>query len=207
MAALVDHYNLKSGQCNPSFARLSRKIGRNRSTVIRSTNSLKRKGIISSQPPSAASRTPNYHINWEKIRDWYSVYSEKRAYEQRGGTDATPAIQTTVNQCHRGGTLSRGGVSSNTEWGGAGATQTLPRTPSIKPDKKHTSLQEASARVYEDLRQALSKDEMAAVIEADTGALQRATEAEQRRRGAGIEALAAESRQVARFPGSGLASA
>ena len=38
--ALIDHFNRKTGQCDPSISRLAKLLGINRATVIRATNDL-----------------------------------------------------------------------------------------------------------------------------------------------------------------------
>ncbi len=38
--AIIDHFNRKTGQCDPSVGRLARLLGVNRATVIRATNDL-----------------------------------------------------------------------------------------------------------------------------------------------------------------------
>ena len=63
-AALLDHYNHKSGQCDPSYGTLSDLIGLDRRTIIRIIN-----GLVAARLFLKVRHGGNYHRNLYKP-DW-----------------------------------------------------------------------------------------------------------------------------------------
>ena len=74
-AALIDHYNVKTGQCDPSIERLAMLLGINEKTVRRSTNDLSGVHKLFEKRSHGgkscrASYKPNWHSFREIVKDW-----------------------------------------------------------------------------------------------------------------------------------------
>ena len=80
-AALIEHFNRRSGQCNPTVARLAELLETDQKTIKRATAELDRYGLISKVRVSGSRRT-NYQPNWSALA---TVYSDWRA--RFGGQD------------------------------------------------------------------------------------------------------------------------
>ncbi len=72
--AIIDHFNKKTGQCDPGIDRLSTMLGINRATVIRATETLDELGLIQKASHGGKSHRASYRPNWEAfqavVSDW-----------------------------------------------------------------------------------------------------------------------------------------
>lgn len=58
--AIIDHFNKKTGQCDPGIDRLSTMLGINRATVIRATETLDELGLIQKASHGGKSHRASY---------------------------------------------------------------------------------------------------------------------------------------------------
>lgn len=70
-AALLEHFNRKSGQCNPTVTRLAELLDTDVKTVKRGTAELEQKGLISKSRIFGKRRT-NYQPNWSAFAAIYA---------------------------------------------------------------------------------------------------------------------------------------
>lgn len=74
--AILDHFNKKTGQCDPSIARLAALLGIDEKTVRRATNELCAQGLFQKSSHGGKSFRAAYRPQWSKFReiigDWDS---------------------------------------------------------------------------------------------------------------------------------------
>lgn len=74
--ALIDHFNLKTGQCDPSVGRLATMLGLNRATVLRATAELcaEEDGLFAKKSHGGHWHRAHYQPRWRVLRaivaDW-----------------------------------------------------------------------------------------------------------------------------------------
>ncbi|MEP1931961.1 MAG: helix-turn-helix domain-containing protein [Roseibium sp.] len=72
--AIIDHFNKKTGQCDPSIGRIMKLLKISRAAVIRATNELDVLGLIEKKSHGGKSHRTAYLPNWSKFRtfveDW-----------------------------------------------------------------------------------------------------------------------------------------
>ncbi|WP_137133496.1 helix-turn-helix domain-containing protein [Rhizobium sp. FKY42] len=66
--AIIDHFNKKTGQCDPSIDRLAAMLGINRATVIRATETLHELGLIQKDSHGGKAHRASYLPNWDHFR-------------------------------------------------------------------------------------------------------------------------------------------
>lgn len=73
-AAIIDHFNKRTGQCDPSIDRLATLLGIDRATVIRATEKLHELGYIEKSSHGGKAHRASYLPNWSRFRaiveDW-----------------------------------------------------------------------------------------------------------------------------------------
>ncbi|WP_420413080.1 helix-turn-helix domain-containing protein [Roseibium sp.] len=73
-AAIIDHFNKRTGQCDPSIGRLMKLLKISRAAVIRATNELDGLGLIEKKSHGGKSHRTAYLPNWPLFRafvgDW-----------------------------------------------------------------------------------------------------------------------------------------
>lgn len=73
-AAIIDHFNKRTGQCDPSIGRLMKLLKISRAAVIRATNELDELGLIEKKSHGGKSHRTAYMPNWSRFRafviDW-----------------------------------------------------------------------------------------------------------------------------------------
>ncbi|MEP3438627.1 MAG: tyrosine-type recombinase/integrase [Hoeflea sp.] len=73
-AAVIDHFNKRTGQCDPSIGRLIKLLKISRAAVLRATNELDQLGLIERKSHGGKSHRTAYLPNWQKFRafveDW-----------------------------------------------------------------------------------------------------------------------------------------
>ncbi|WP_420339491.1 helix-turn-helix domain-containing protein [Roseibium sp.] len=73
-AAIIDHFNKRTGQCDPSIGRLIKLLKISRAAVIRATNELDELGLIEKKSHGGKSHRTAYSPNWSMFRafvdDW-----------------------------------------------------------------------------------------------------------------------------------------
>jgi predicted transcriptional regulator len=72
--AIIDHFNKRTGQCDPSIERLATLLGIDRATVLRATDKLHELGFIEKASHGGKAHRARYLPNWERFRtiveDW-----------------------------------------------------------------------------------------------------------------------------------------
>ncbi len=72
--AIIDHFNKRTGQCDPGIERLVTLLGINRATVIRATETLHELDLIEKSSHGGKSHRASYVPNWARFRaiveDW-----------------------------------------------------------------------------------------------------------------------------------------
>ena len=87
LAVLIDHANPKTGQCNPSVARIAKGVKRHRRTVFRALAGLQAKGLtdnLAKNHNGARRRVGNaYQVRWVKLRETLDAYEQRIAKGKR----------------------------------------------------------------------------------------------------------------------------
>ena len=83
-AAIVDHFNRKTGQCDPGLARIASLVGVSERTVIRAVAGLSKKGYIRRLRHGGKFHRNQYEPDWERFRAMEAV---------AGGYDALAALK------------------------------------------------------------------------------------------------------------------
>jgi len=113
--ALIDHFNRKTGQCDPSLNRIAKLLGICRRTVIRSMHHLEASGLFRKRRHGGNLHRNSYEPVWARFRE------REAAWNIRFRAKSTPSPTTELSPypcqpCHVGGD--------------AAVTQTLPMNPS-----------------------------------------------------------------------------
>ncbi|MDH0910662.1 helix-turn-helix domain-containing protein [Rhizobium pusense] len=124
--AIIDHFNKRTGQCDPGIDRLSTLLGINRATVIRATEALDELGLIQKTSHGGKSHRASYRPNWEQfqaiVADWDARMKSGKAPADDSDNEATNVARLRSSRSQgcdvKGRTL---------------ATQTLRRNPSKEP--------------------------------------------------------------------------
>lgn len=121
--AIIDHFNKKTGQCDPGNARLADLLGMDARTVRRATSDLcDVYGLFSKVSHGGKSHRAAYTPNWKKFQvivdDWDARMRKKKEPSKEG-----------CNRAELPGSLGRNGPVEQ----GETALQTLRRNPSNKP--------------------------------------------------------------------------
>ncbi len=84
-AALLDHYNRKTGQCDPSLGTIATLLNLDRRTIIRSIQSVVRKGYFFKDRHGGKFHRNSYEPNWNKFQAVESAWclSRQRRAEQK----------------------------------------------------------------------------------------------------------------------------
>ncbi len=81
-AAILEHYNRKTGRCDPSVERLARLLGVDEKTIRRATNDLVAKGLFKKSSHGGRHNTAAYSPNWPCFRlivaDWNALMRSRR---------------------------------------------------------------------------------------------------------------------------------
>lgn len=89
-AAILDHFNRKTGQCDPSLDRISKLLGVHERTVIRSTKRLVKFGLFDKRRHGGKSHRNSYAPNWKKFRELENAWNRRRQSISRNGLSALP---------------------------------------------------------------------------------------------------------------------
>lgn len=79
--AIIDHFNRRTGQCDPGIERLADLTGLSRATVIRATEKLDALGLIAKDSHGGHAHRAAYLPTWEVFRGGVEAWDEK----MRGG--------------------------------------------------------------------------------------------------------------------------
>lgn len=85
--AIIDHFNKRTGQCDPSIERLARLLGMDEKTVRRATAILDEKQIVGKTSHGGKAHRASYLPNWELFR---AVVADWDARMKTGDAPNTP---------------------------------------------------------------------------------------------------------------------
>ncbi|MBO6892849.1 MAG: helix-turn-helix domain-containing protein [Roseibium sp.] len=128
-AAIIDHFNKKTGQCDPGINRLVKLLGMSRATVIRATETLNELGFIEKQSHGGKSHRAAYIPNWQLFRqivdDWDTQMKSKSGPEEVTKDEEKTTTKVSKQKHSRSQKCDVKGLNS--------ATQTLRSNQSNKP--------------------------------------------------------------------------
>jgi Helix-turn-helix domain len=91
-AAIIDHFNRKTGQCDPALGSIARLLGVNRRTIIRAISALVRKGYLHKTRHGGKFHRNSYIPGWSHFRAKERTWNERRTAASRkfGRTNMSP---------------------------------------------------------------------------------------------------------------------
>ena len=119
---IIDHFNKKTGQCDPSVGRLMQLLKISRAAIIRATNELDQFDLIQKRTHGGKSHRTAYAPNWAKFRE----IVENWDLGMKTG-EGTVEGRSTVSELRPSKSQSRDLKGRKNE------TQTLRKNPSKKP--------------------------------------------------------------------------
>jgi predicted transcriptional regulator len=188
--ALIEHFNRKTGRCDPGIERIASLLDCCTRTVIRATNRLEKLGLFEKDRHGGFSNRNRYRPNWGRLAEHEAAWKNKlhrsprtkmsSGTRQEGHVDADSAVTQTYPSILPNQTCSR-----------SRATEERAARPSeLRASRSHSaSRTEAERRWSADLLDAYASMPLtyAEIVEAIDEALSRlATDAELARRGTGI---------------------
>jgi hypothetical protein len=100
--AIIDSFNRKTAQCDPSLGRIARLLGINRRTVIRAVKKLETQRFIRKVRHGGKSHRNSYAPDWVRFREFEAAWST-RFKTARWNSDATKVSPIGCQSCHLGG--------------------------------------------------------------------------------------------------------
>jgi hypothetical protein len=97
-AALIDHRNHRTGQCDPGLQRLSRELRIGRRTVIRANAGLEKKGLIRKYRHGGNFHRNGYEFNWQRFHDLHVAWERHR--ESVGRKQSRQNLAPSGSQTH-----------------------------------------------------------------------------------------------------------
>jgi len=95
-ACLVDHFNRKTGQCDPGITRIGDRTGKDRSTVFRALTELEEAGYIRRDRYGGKGHRNAYEIVWKRMQQSSTnddhVDQRSQDCDGNGRTDATVTV-------------------------------------------------------------------------------------------------------------------
>ena len=188
--AILEHFNRKTGQCDPGLERIATLTQFSTRTVIRAADRLVIAGILRKHRHGGHLGRNRYEPNWTRLRaiacEWDRAFMVRGAPKQRGSECHMPG-DSRVTQTY----------SSNLkeEAGGKGKAPrpARPRPARARPASQASSVVAASAaerRWHDDLRRQLDKDDYIAIVPRIDSAIEAAaTRAEIAEPGTGIAVI------------------
>jgi predicted transcriptional regulator len=82
---ILDHYNRKTGQCDPSLDTIAKLLSVNRRTIIRAVKRLHRLGFFLRNTHGGKFHRNSYLPVWEKFRQVEAIWKARREHHQRNG--------------------------------------------------------------------------------------------------------------------------
>lgn len=82
-ATLIEHFNRKTGRCDPGLKRMADLLGYSERTVIRSTQRLQRAGLIRKVRHGHYSNRNHYEPNWSRFAELNAAWDEKLRAKSR----------------------------------------------------------------------------------------------------------------------------
>jgi DNA-binding IclR family transcriptional regulator len=100
--AIIDSFNRKTGQCDPSLGRIAHLLGINRRTVIRAMHRIERVRFVQKNRHGGKSHRNSYEPNWVRFREAEAQWNarQKTKHWNSGATKVSPSECET---CHVAG--------------------------------------------------------------------------------------------------------
>jgi predicted transcriptional regulator len=80
---LIEHFNRKTGRCDPGLKRMADLLGYSERTIIRSTERLERAGLIRKVRHGHYSNRNHYEPNWARFAELNAAWDEKMRAKSR----------------------------------------------------------------------------------------------------------------------------
>lgn len=103
-ATIVDHFNRKTGQCDPGLARIASLVGVSQRTVIRAIAGLARKGYIRRHRHGGKFHRNQYEPDWDRFRAMEAHWNDRRS-KRVNRSEATSLSPSQRQSCHGGGDI------------------------------------------------------------------------------------------------------
>jgi hypothetical protein len=97
-AALLEHFNRKTGQCDPGLNRVAELLGISTRTVIRSNYRLERAGLFKKTRHGGYSNRNAYEPNWARYREIEAVWGAR--FNSRADSSASEVSPLQRQRCH-----------------------------------------------------------------------------------------------------------
>ena len=82
-ATIIDHFNRKTGQCDPALDSIARLLGVSRRTIIRAISALVRKGYLHKTRHGGKFHRNSYVPDWSRFRAKETTWNERRMAASR----------------------------------------------------------------------------------------------------------------------------
>ena len=208
-AAIVDSFNHKTAQCDPSLNRIAHLLGASRRTVIRAVIRLEQRRFVLKRRHGGYSHRNSYEPNWIRYREievawaahkrtkhWKSTSTEMSHCQSQighpsGAADGTQTSLTTLSS-KPSDRVSSFEAATTSRKGSGGRSRENSSGVSKSPQTCQAARVAAERRWYSQLHQRFSSDPSAYAVligAIDTEMQRAATEAELRRHGAGLELI------------------
>jgi hypothetical protein len=101
-AALLDHYNRKTGQCDPGLDRIAKLLGISTRSVIRSMPRIEAAGLFRKVRHGGNSNRNRYEPDWQRFREIDAAWSARMRADARARR-VTKVSSGARQSCHIGG--------------------------------------------------------------------------------------------------------
>jgi len=101
-AAILDHFNRKTGQCDPSLGSIAALLGLHRRTIMRAIKSLVHKGFLRKVKHGGHFHRNQYEPLWARFRAGEAGWNGRRQ-QMRKNREATKVSPSKGQSCHLGG--------------------------------------------------------------------------------------------------------
>ncbi len=138
--AIIDSFNRKTGQCDPSFNRISHLIGVSRRTSIRAVLRLEKLRFITKARHGGHSHRNSYEPNWKRFRELEARWSahKKTQHWKPDSSDLSPSMVS--ESCHVAGgpigTQTLISNQSNETSAAASASESVQRSRRLEDSKE-----------------------------------------------------------------------
>jgi hypothetical protein len=97
-AALLEHFNRRTGQCDPGLERIAELVGISTRTVIRSTHRLERAGLFKKTRHGGHFNRNFYEPRWSRFREIEAAW--KTQFNRRANSSASKVSSDRRQACH-----------------------------------------------------------------------------------------------------------
>ena len=95
--AVIDAYNSKTGQCNPSASHIAKKINKSSSTVLKNLKEAQNSGFINRTSRGNVGKSNTYTINFDQLAEFRKAMSVKEDSSSKNGTQPIPNKEQTYS--------------------------------------------------------------------------------------------------------------